>query len=136
MSFLVDTNIISELRKGNRCNPGVRSWVGGTLPDSLFVSVLTLGEIVKGIQRIRRRDTRAATSLQDWLDGVVAEYADRILIVDHAVAEEWGRLNADDPLPTIDSLLAATVIVHSMTLVTRNVRDFARTGVPCINPFD
>lgn len=136
MSFLVDTNIISELRKGNRCNPGVRSWVGGTLPDSLFVSVLTLGEIVKGIQRIRRRDTRAATSLQDWLDGVVAEYADRILIVDHAVAEEWGRLNADDPLPTIDSLLAATAIVHSMTLVTRNVRDFARTGVPCINPFD
>ena len=136
MSFLLDTNILSEIRKGDRCNPGVSAWIQEVSPDDLFVSVLTLGEIVKGIHRIRRRDPSSAESLQGWLDGVVRGYADRILIVDHAVAEEWGRLNSHDPLSTIDSLLAATAIVHSMTLVTRNVRDVARTGVHCLDPFE
>ncbi len=136
MSYLLDTNVISELRKGARCNPGVSSWIAGTDSEELFLSVLTLGEIRKGIEKIRRRDRGGAESLEAWFTELTAAYTDRILTVDQVIAEEWGRLNVAETLPVIDSFLAATANVHDLTLVTRKVGDVTRTGVEILNPFD
>lgn len=135
MSFLLDTNVVSELRKGARANANVRAWFGGVGDDELFLSVLVLGELRQGIERVRPRDPGSAHHLERWLKGVSALYAGRILPVDDRVADAWGRLNVPDPLPTVDGLLAATGLVHGLTLVTRNVRHLARTGVETLNPF-
>jgi toxin FitB len=134
--YLVDTNVVSELRKGERCDPGVRSWISEIPKGAIFLSVLTLGEIRKGIELIRRRDAPAAASLEAWFRELAEAHDERIIPVNRAVAEEWGRLNSPDPLPVIDGLLAATAKVHGFTLVTRNVKDIDRTGVACVNPFD
>jgi predicted nucleic acid-binding protein len=134
--FLIDTNVISELRKGQRANPQVRRWFSRTKDDRMFLSVLVLGEIRRGIEIIRRRDAAAAAALERWLAGVLRVHADRILPVDAAVAEQWGRLDTAGRLPVVDGLLAATALVHDLTLVTRNVKDVARTGVEVIDPFD
>ena len=135
MRFLLDTNVVSELRKAERCDSGVRIWIEAVDADDLFLSVLTLGEIRRGIESVRRRDPVGARALDDWLAALVAENADRILDITRPVAEEWGRLNVPDPLPAVDGLLAATARVHGLTLVTRNIRDVERTGVPCLDPF-
>lgn len=135
MSYLLDTNVISELRKGGRCNPGVAAWFAGVPPEDIYLSVLTLGEIRKGIENIRRRDPSAAEALEDWLHELEGSLADNLLLVDQAIAEQWGRFNVPDPLPMLDSLLAATASVHGMTLITRNLKDVERTGVECLNPF-
>ncbi|MFL6232348.1 MAG: type II toxin-antitoxin system VapC family toxin [Thermoanaerobaculia bacterium] len=135
MSYLVDTNVISELRKGRRCNPGVASWFAEVSSGDIYLSVLTLGEIRKGIENIRRRDKPAAEVLEAWFQELGDSLADRILPVDQAIAEQWGRFNVPDPLPVLDSLLAATALVHGLTLVTRNLKDVERTGVDCLNPF-
>jgi toxin FitB len=134
--YLLDTNVIAELRKGRRANPRVRAWLDQIDADQLFLSVLTIGEIRKGIDNIRRRDATAAASLERWCRRLLTGYADRILLVDTAVAEEWGRLQVPDPLPVIDSLLAATARVHGLVLATRNVKDVERTGVEIVNPFE
>lgn len=136
MSFLIDTNVLAELRKGDRANRNVRRWLAALNSDEIFLSVLTLGEIRKGIENITRRDQRAGRALEGWLKRVAHEHADRILTIDRAVAEEWGRFNVPDPLPVIDGLLAATASVHDLTLATRNVKDVNRTGVRLVNPFD
>ena len=135
MSFLLDTNVVSELRKRERCDAGVAGWMAAADPDSLFLSVLVIGEIRRGIERVRRRDPATAEVLERWLTRLFETHADRILPVDRQVAEAWGRLDAAASLPTVDGLLAATALVHDFTLVTRNVRDFARTGVACLDPF-
>ncbi len=135
MSYLVDTNVVSELRKGRRCNAGVAAWFAGLSPEDIFLSVLTLGEIRKGIEKIRRRDPKAGESLEAWFKDLVVTHSDRLLGVDRSVAEEWGRLNVPDLLPVIDGLLAATAIVHDLTLATRNVKDVERSGVDYVNPF-
>lgn len=135
MSFLLDTNVVSELRKRERCDAGVAAWMAAADPDSLFLSVLTIGEIRRGIKRVRRRDPVTVEVLERWLNRLVDTHADRIFPVDRQVAEAWGRLDAAASLPTVDGLLAATALVHALTLVTRNVRDFARTGVECLDPF-
>lgn len=135
MSYLVDTNVISELRKGRRCDPGVASWFADVSPEEIYLSVLTIGEIRKGIENIRRRDERTAAVLEAWLGEVVAIHSDRILPVDDSIADRWGRYNAPAPLPVLDSLLAATASVHGLTLVTRNIKHVERTGVDCLNPF-
>lgn len=135
MSFLLDTNVISELRKGARCNPGVASWFEEASSEDLYLSVLTLGELRKGIESLRRRDAPTARALEAWLLEVESAYSERILPVDRAVADQWGRFNVPDPLPVLDGLLAATAKVHGLVLVTRNLKDVERTGVDCLNPF-
>ena len=134
MTWLLDTNIVSELRKGERANPGLRAWFAGADEESLYTSVLVVGEIRRGIESIRRRDVPSALALDQWLAGLANGFADRILPVDQVVAEQWGRLNVPDPVPTVDGLLAATALTHGLTLVTRNTRDVARTGVPLLDP--
>ena len=127
--------MVSELRKNDRCDPGVASWFAGVEAEEVFLSVLTIGELRKGIELIRRRDPRSASFLEAWLVELVAAYADRILGLDQETAEEWGRINVPDQLPVIDSLLAATAKVHGLALVTRNVKDVERSGVEIANPF-
>lgn len=134
MSWLLDTNIISELRKGERAHPGLRAWFAQVDEESLCTSVLVVGELRRGIESLRRRDVPSALALEHWLAGITGGFADRILPVDQAVAEQWGRLNVPDPVPTVDGLLAATAIVHGLTLVSRNTRDVARTGVALLDP--
>ena len=135
MSYLVDTNVLSELRKGERCDPNVLRWFSTVSADEIFLSVLTIGEIRRGVERIRRRDPRSARALEAWLRRLVAEHSDRILSIDEEVAEEWGRLGVPDPIPVIDGMMAATARVHGLTFATRNQKDVMRTGVPCVNPF-
>lgn len=136
MSFLIDTNIISEVRKGARCNPGVARWWAEVAEGDLWLSPLILGEIRKGIELARRRDPDKASVLEAWLGEVVAGFGDRLLPVDAAVADEWGKMNAIRPVPVIDALLAATAKAHGLTLVTRNEADVAGLGVEVMNPFE
>ncbi len=136
MSYLLDTNVISELRKGSRCDRGVADWFSQVSSQEIFLSVVTLGELRKGIENIRRRDDVAAQSLEAWFQELVADHSERILPVDQAVAEQWGRFNVPDPLAVIDSLNAATAKIHGLILVTRNVKDVTSTGVALLNPFN
>jgi len=135
VSYLLDSNIVSELRKRERADAGVRQWFAGVDDTELFLSVLTVGELRRGIDTIHRRDRTRGLALNRWFHALVTQYEARILLVDQKVAEEWGRRNALATLPAIDSLLAATAHVHGLTFVTRNTKDVARTGVPCLNPF-
>jgi len=135
LSYLVDTNVISELRKGARTHPEVAGWFARVSSGEIYLSVLTIGEIRKGIEKKRARDHAAAAALERWLRTVLDLYADHILPVDRAVAERWGRLNSDSTLPILDSLLAATAAENNLVLVTRNVKDIERTGVAFLNPF-
>ena len=134
MKYLVDTNVLSEVRKGPRCNDAVAAWWSTVSEDAIFVSVLTVGEIRKGIEKARRRDVPFAMALEAWLLRVITSYRDRILAIDLDIVEEWCRLNAPDPLSIIDGLIAATAKVHGLMLVTRNIPDVARTGVHSLNP--
>lgn len=136
MSFLIDTNIISEVRKGERCDPAVATWWAGVAEDDLWLSALVLGEIRKGVELARRRDPQKAAAIEAWLGEVVTGFADRVLPVDAAVAEEWGRMTAIRPVPVIDALLAATARANGLTLVTRNGADVAGLGVEVLNPFE
>jgi len=135
LSYLLDTNVISELRKGTRGDAGVRAWIRDVSPGQLYLSVLVVGEIRRGIESIRRRDPASATTLDGWLGRIVHEHAERILDVSFDVAVAWGRIGAPNRVPVIDGLLAATAIVHRLVLVTRNVADVEGTGVEVINPF-
>jgi predicted nucleic acid-binding protein len=135
LSYLVDTNVLSELRKGERCDRAVVAWASALADGEFFISALTIGEIRRGIESIRRRDPKAAGALDSWLARIHATHSDRVIGVDHAIAEEWGRMSVPDPLPVVDGLLAATAQMLGLTLATRNVGDFESTGVPCVNPF-
>ncbi|MEQ8276309.1 MAG: type II toxin-antitoxin system VapC family toxin [Deltaproteobacteria bacterium] len=135
MSFLLDTNILSELRKGDRANVGVRTWFEAVDDDAIFLSVLVIGELRRGVERIRRRDPAAAGSLDSWLTAVTTQHEERILPVSQRIAEVWGRFGVPDPVPVVHALLAATALVHGLTVVTRNEADVARTGVDWLNPF-
>lgn len=136
MKYLLDTNVVAELRKGRRTNLHVRRWFEPLGSDDIFISVLTVGEIRRGIERVRRRDAGSALAVERWLGRLRSDFADRILPIDDEIAEEWGRLGMPDPMPVVDGLIAATALRHQLTVATRNVKDIARTGVPFINPFD
>ena len=136
MNYLIDTNIISEVRKGGRCDPNVASWYEKIDDASLYLSVLVIGEIRKGIERLRPKDNSRAKALENWLISVERAFGERILPIDRAVANEWGRLSASRPVPVIDCLLAATAKIHRMTLVTRNIADIVDLGVHVLNPFE
>jgi predicted nucleic acid-binding protein len=133
--FLLDTNVVSELRKGSRANAGVRAWIASADEQALFLSVLVAGELRQGVERLRVRDPVQAERLDSWLRALMEGYAERLLPVDARIAELWGRLNVPTPISAIDGLLAATAIVHDLTLVTRNARDVERTGARVHNPF-
>lgn len=132
---LVDTNVVSEIRKGPKASPQVRTWFAENR-DDVFLSVLVTGEIRRGIESIRRRDASAAGALEKWLRRLEGDFEERILSIDGTVADRWGRLMADCTVPVVDGLMAATALVHGLTLATRSIRDVRRTGVPCVNPFD
>lgn len=134
MSFLLDTNVISELRKPS-ADPNVRAWFASVDEADLHLSVLVVGEIRQGVERLRRRDPSLAAVYDAWLARLQHEYPDRVIPISVAIAEEWGRLNVPAQLPIIDGLLAATAKTLGFTLVTRNVLDVARTGVQLLNPF-
>ncbi len=135
MSFLIDTSIISEVRKGPRCDPAVAQWFDGLAEDDLYLSALVLGEIRKGIEQVRPKAPDRAEGLEAWLMALTAGFSSRILPVDRAVAEAWGRMSAVRTVPVIDGLMAATALVHDMTLVTRNEADVAGLGAKVLSPF-
>ena len=135
MNYLLDTNVLSEMRKRARGHPGVVRWASSVRPHEVHTSVLVIGEIRRGIEVKRRSDAAQALALEGWLDKVRAGFGDRIHPVDERVAELWGMLSATKSLPVIDGLIAATAMVHGLMVVTRNVRDLAPTGVPLLDPF-
>ena len=133
MSYLLDTNVVSEIRRGR--DPSVAAWAGEVVDADLHLSVLTLGEVRKGIERLRGRDPAQAEVFATWLEQLRDHFADRILPIDHRVAEEWGRLNAGRERKTVDSLIAATARIHGLSVVTRNTADFEGCDVPVLNPW-
>ena len=137
--YLVDTNVVSEARKGARADPGVRRFFrqAASRRAAVWLSAVTVGELRCGVERIRRRgDAAQAGRLEVWLDGVLERYADRVLPFDADAAQVWGYLRAPDPGRELDKQIAAIALVNDLTVVTRNVGDFDGTGVRLLDPFD
>lgn len=133
MSLLLDTSTISELRAGRDAN--VAAWAEASDRRGWYLSVLTLGEIRKGVEKVRPRDPERAAAFDRWLEALYRQFAGRLVKIDAAIAEEWGRLNAGDPRPTVDSLIAASARVRGLAVVTRNTADFESLGVSLVNPW-
>jgi predicted nucleic acid-binding protein len=133
--YLLDTNVLSEVRRP-RGDAGVKRWISSVPTEDLYLSVLTLGEVRRGIGLLSRKDPVQADVYEAWLVTVLRDYADRVLPVDAAAAEEWGRMNVPNPVSVVDGLMAATAKVRNMTFVTRNTADVARTGARLLNPLD
>jgi len=131
--YLVDTNVLSEARRGSR---EARVWLRSVDPSSIYLSVITLGEIMRGIALKLRADARTAATLTAWLEQLRRDYSDRILPINDRIALEWGRLAAERPRGMADGLIAATALVHAKIVVTRNVDDFSDSRVPVINPWN
>lgn len=134
--FLLDTNVVSELRRRDRTDPAVAAWADSVHPSDLYLSAVTLLELETGARLRARRDPTQGRMLMQWIENqVLPGFAERILPVDVAVARRCAELNVPDPRPTRDSLIAATAIVHRLTIVTRNLRDFETTGTGLVNPW-
>jgi predicted nucleic acid-binding protein len=133
--LLIDTNVISELRKRERADRSVRDWFDRERATEMWLSVLTVGELRRGVALIERRDPDGGASIGAWLDSVVADYEDRILPITERIAERWALITVPHPLPVVDALLAATALEHDLVLVTRNTEDVERSGVRLVNPF-
>jgi toxin FitB len=134
VSYLLDTNMVSESRK-KAPDAGAVKWFDSVRSGQLYVSALMVGELRKGIERLVDRDPTQAAALDDWCQRLVRGFSDRIIPVTQDIAETWGRLSARTPLPVVDGLMAATALVHDWTFVTRNTADVERTGVRVLNPF-
>lgn len=138
MMFLLDTNVISELRKAGdgKADANVTAWLSGVDGTSVYISAVTLMELELGILRVERRDTAQGERLRTWMrTRVLPEFSDRTLPIDVAVVLRCARLHVPDPLPERDAYLAATALVHGLTMVTRNMADFEPTGVRLLNPW-
>ena len=135
--YLVDTNIISEARKGMKANPGVRRFFKEADAADIYLSAQTIGEIRRGLENIRHRgDVPQTRKLEKWLDVIVGDYAAKILSFDEECAQVWGRLMSPHPQHPIDKQIAAIALIHDLIVVTRSVNDFRGTGVELKNPFD
>jgi predicted nucleic acid-binding protein len=136
--YLIDTNVISEARKGRKADAGVQAFFAdaATNQTPVFLSVITLGELRRGVELIRRRgDALQARRLENWLHSIVKDFSSRVLDVDADVAQLWGKLCAPHSENAIDKLIAATALIHDLTVVTRNRRHFAATSVQILDPF-
>lgn len=135
--YLLDTNVISELRKGRRANAGVQQFFVQLAPEDIYLSVQTIGEIRRGLENVRGRgDVEQAKLLEAWLETLVAEYSDRILDFDLECAQVWGKLMSPNPQHPIDKQIAAMGLIYDLTVVTRNTGDFEQTGAKLLNPFN
>ena len=135
MAFLLDINVVSELRKKHRNEPKIQRWLSAVDSEDLFTSVMVVGEIRRGIEKVRPTDPIFASQLELWLHRLQIDYRDRILSITEEIAEFWGTICPNDPLPEPDGLIAATALHHGMTLVTRNVQHVQRSGVKLLNPW-
>ncbi|SMF94872.1 hypothetical protein SAMN02949497_2208 [Methylomagnum ishizawai] len=136
--FLIDTNVVSEIRKGRRANIGVQKFFDeAERNDALcFLSVVTIGELRRGVELVKHRgDIQQTIVLESWLESVREEYADRILDFTEEIAMTWGKLMVPHPENAIDKQIAATAFHRGLTVITRNIDDFASSGIPVINPF-
>ena len=136
--YLVDTNVISEVRKKLKANKGVRAFFKQAIVDEaqMFVSVVTVGELRRGVELIRYRgDMRQANQLEKWLEALLTEYQDHILDINQDIAQLWGRLRVPHSENALDKQIAATALIYELTVVTRNHKDFIKTGVRVRNPF-
>ena len=136
--YLVDTNVISEARKGSRANPGVRAFFAAASEQEqpLYLASITIGELRRGVDLIRRRgDGTQADALKHWLAVLLEAYGDRVLVLDTEAAQLWGRLRVPHPEHALDKQVAAIALLHDLTVVTRNTADFLPTGVALLNPF-
>jgi predicted nucleic acid-binding protein len=132
--YLLDTNVVSELRRP-RPNPAVVAWLSGTAPEQLFIAAVTFGELQAGVEMTRQQDAEKAAAIEHWIDLIAASYS--IVAIDEVIFRRWARLmhrRSDDLIE--DAMIAATALVRNMTVVTRNLRDFAQFSVPTLNPFD
>lgn len=136
--YLVDTNVISEVRKRSKANQGVRAFFKRAIEDDMpmFISVITVGELRRGVDLIRYRgDVRQAGQLEKWLGALLMEYRDHVLDLNQDTAQLWGRLRVPHPENAVDKQIAATALIHDLTVVTRNHKDFIKTGARVLNPF-
>ena len=136
--YLVDTNVISEVRKKSKANKGVRAFFRQTIEDEtqLYISVVTVGELRRGVELIHYRgDARQANKLEKWLEALLSEYQDYILDINQDIAQLWGRLRVPHSENALDKQIAATALIYELTVVTRNHKDFVKTGVRVLNPF-
>ena len=134
--MLLDTNVVSELRKAAKADANVTAWAAAQPQDTLFVSTMTVLELEIGVQRMERRDRRQGAVLRQWLDGhVLPAFDDRVLVFDTAIARRCAALHVPDPKPERDAIIAATALVHGLTLATRNIADFQNMGVKLVDPW-
>jgi predicted nucleic acid-binding protein len=136
LSFLLDTNVLSEVRKGSSCNANVRRWWETAASEDFYLSVIVAGEINRGIEKLMKTNPDMARRFQSWLRDMIREFNARVLPVDLATAEIWGKISSNRTLPLADGLLAATALAHDLTFVTRNTKDIQGTGVRYLNPFE
>ncbi len=134
--YLLDTCVLSELRKRDRMHPHLQSWFRKVPPNDLFLSVMTIGEIRRGIEEKRLRDLVQATHLENWMQRMLTVFRAHVLPVTISIADRWGALSVGQRLPEVDGLIASTALEHDLTLVSRNKADFKRSGVKLFNPFE
>ncbi|MDH5324716.1 MAG: type II toxin-antitoxin system VapC family toxin [Gammaproteobacteria bacterium] len=137
--YLIDTNVISEIRKKQKANKGVRRYFDSVInsEDKLYISVVSIGELRRGIELIRHRsDIRQAKQLEKWLQVILENYQNNILDINEDIAQLWGKLRVPHPENALDKLIAATALINGLTVVTRNTKDFSKTGVTVLNPFE
>jgi toxin FitB len=136
--YLIDTNVISEIRKGDKANAGVRQFFNAAVSDNtrLYISSITIGELRRGVDLIfHRGDSLQGKLLENWLTTILQQYQDNILNIDSEIAQIWGKLRVPDAQHALDKLIAATALIYDLTVVTRNIKDFENTGVRLLNPF-